>query len=156
MNSGGASPSRAAAKATGKQGSWDWLLLLLLSAPAATPWPVKQQKRNNTIHSLLLRSISSCFGSASLSFFFRWQIRCEGEAAMLGRGGVSLLLKGPARSGKLVDDGVEGWAADRSGPVGAAVLGLLLEEEGGPIWDLWAPMCRAAIGRLWWRPVKVA
>jgi len=156
MNSGGASPSRAAAKATGKQGSWDWLLLLFLSAPAATPWPVKQQKRNNTVHSLLLRSISSCFGSASLSFFFRWQIRCEGEAAMLGRGGVSLLLKGPARSGKLVDDGVEGWAADRSGPVGAAVLGLLLEEEGGPIWDLWAPLCRAAIGRLWWRPVKVA
>ena len=37
--------------------------------------------------------------------------------------------------------------------MGAAVLGLLLEEEGGPIWDLWAPLCRAAICRLWWRLV---
>jgi hypothetical protein len=37
--------------------------------------------------------------------------------------------------------------------VGAIVLGLLLEEEGEPIWDLWAPLCRATIGRLWGRPV---
>jgi hypothetical protein len=29
-------------------------------------------------------------------------------AAVLGRGGVSLLLEGPAWSGKLADDGVEG------------------------------------------------
>jgi hypothetical protein len=27
---------------------------------------------------------------------------------VLGRGGVSLLLEGPARSGKLADDGIEG------------------------------------------------
>jgi hypothetical protein len=40
--------------------------------------------------------------------FFRWQIRCEGEATVLGRGGVQALL----------------------------------EEEGGPIWVLWAPLCR--------------
>jgi hypothetical protein len=39
--------------------------------------------------------------------------------------------------------------------VGTALLGLLLEEEGGSIWDLWAPLCRANIVRLWWRPVAV-
>jgi len=39
--------------------------------------------------------------------------------------------------------------------VGAAVLRLLLEKESRPIWDLWALLCRAAIGRLWWWPVAM-
>jgi len=65
------------------------------------------------------------------------------EAAVLGQGVVSLLLEGPARSGKLVDDAVEGWAADRSRAVGVAVLGLPLEAvgpvgaAGGRRWRVW-------------------
>jgi len=150
-NSGGASfhphrhwrrvDPRAAARNSRQQGVWSSFL------PSSFPRRRRQSRylqntQNATSKSVsLLRSVSSSFGSASLSFF-RWQIRCEVEAAVLGRGGVQALLEGLARSGKLAGDSVEGWAADRSGAVGAAVLGLLLEEEGGPIWVLWAPLCR--------------
>jgi len=96
--------SRAAAK--------DWNELV---CSASSSFPLRRRQRrylqntqNTTSKSVsLLRSVSSSFGSASLSFF-RWQIRCEGEAAVLGRGGVQAPLEGLARSGKLAGDGVEG------------------------------------------------
>jgi hypothetical protein len=47
--------------------------------------------------------------------FFRWQIRCEGEATVLGRGGVQALLGGRRRTDL--------------GSVGAAVPGLFVDPE---------------------------